>query len=548
MDSEVLLHGVVVTTAITIVIWMTTLLARPAPFRHALWRIALTAFWLAPAIVLVSGWLQVSPLTLQVSVPPLLQQSPGVELPTPQDNGSDRVSAIPSVAPAPRVRPGGLLLLLWAAGAVVGGALLLRDLHAVRRLLYQSSVTGDPVLLERVAGWAAEIGLQKAPALAASGTVTVPTVVGWRAPVVLLPSGFSAGDPSCDAVIVHELAHIRRGDVAVQWVARLTRALCWWHPFVWLIGRKLRASAEEACDDWAVGLTGHAKDYAGMLVQWAEVAVSARNLACAYQGKALIRRVKRILTERKVPTMQLSTRTKVLLAVCAVCVIVAAGLVRVQVVRAQGQEAPEASQAARLPIAGGFAAPIGERQHEADRQRAAVDHERFERTPLHVAAYDGQTAQAEALLAGGAQVNATDKRGQTPLHLAAAKAREEVTELLLEQGADVNAKNDDGVTPLHWAAQNGHVEVVELLLDRGAEIDAKDSVFGMTPLHWAAFYGEVAAAEVLLQRGAAVNARDNRGETPLEAARAGLEIWANLPLEAAHAEVEQLFLDHGGAE
>ena len=96
-------------------------------------------------------------------------------------------------------------------------------------------------------------------------------------------------------------------------------------------------------------------------------------------------------------------------------------------------------------------------------------------------------------------------------------------EALLAGGADVNAKAPDGLTPLHVAAGNGRADAVKALLLGGAMIEAKEMKHGKTPLHWAVFGGGAAAARVLLDAGADVNAKDGRTQTPLAAARLRLK-------------------------
>ncbi|MCK4324625.1 MAG: M56 family metallopeptidase, partial [Armatimonadetes bacterium] len=349
MTHEVLVDALVATTGLGIVVWAASVIARrsSAALRHTLWRIALAGFWLVPLALVTASVLDLDAYAVRVPILPTAEVTQSTEAIGPQGSGS-LATGVPSSAPAAsretrpqqaltagRIDVANWFLLLWVVGAAFGGACFVRNMYGVRRLLSQSSPADDPILTARASHWAAKIGLEKMPALAESETVVVPTVAGWRAPVILLPSGFSVSDAGSDAIIVHELAHIHRGDVATVWLARFTRTLWWWHPLVWLIAHQLRSSAEEACDNWAIALTERRKAYAGVLVHWAEVGASASNLACAYQGKALVRRVKRILTERRIPMLQLSSRTKAVLTVCAFCAVVAAGTLRVAPTQAE---------------------------------------------------------------------------------------------------------------------------------------------------------------------------------------------------------------------
>lgn len=375
MTHEVLVDALVATTGLGIVVWAASVIARrsSASLRHTLWRIALAGFWLVPAILVAATVLDLDAYAIRVPVLSTVQFTQPVEPAGPQGSGPFPLG-VPSSAAATSLqtepqqavtaRPidvANWLLLLWVVGAAFGGACFVRNMYSVRRLLSQSSPADDPILTARASHWAAKIGLEKVPALAESETVVVPTVAGWRTPVILLPSGFSVSDGGSDAIIVHELAHVHRGDVATVWLARFTRTLWWWHPLVWLIAHKLRSSAEEACDNWAIALTERRKAYAGVLVHWAEVGASASNLACAYQGKALVRRVKRILTERRIPMLQLSGRMKAVLAVCAFCAIVAAGTLRVAPTQAESSAVTAQTEAVNtVTITGQVLGPEGQ--------------------------------------------------------------------------------------------------------------------------------------------------------------------------------------------
>lgn len=94
-------------------------------------------------------------------------------------------------------------------------------------------------------------------------------------------------------------------------------------------------------------------------------------------------------------------------------------------------------------------------------------------TALHLAAFFGQPAAAELLIAAEAEIDArsTNTMRVTPLHSAAAGRRPQVVRILLDNDADPTLRQSGGYTPLHSAAMNGDVESTSLLLDAGADPD-----------------------------------------------------------------------------
>lgn len=137
----------------------------------------------------------------------------------------------------------------------------------------------------------------------------------------------------------------------------------------------------------------------------------------------------------------------------------------------------------------------------------------LEMTPLMIAATTGRIPVVEALLRGGAELNAWCIFG-TPLTFAAMTGQAEATRFLLDRGADVAAKRPDGITVLMMAARSGAPEIVRDLLARKANVHATDND-GATALIYAAREGDTHAGELLLKGGAAVDAADSHGWTAL---------------------------------
>jgi ankyrin repeat protein len=163
--------------------------------------------------------------------------------------------------------------------------------------------------------------------------------------------------------------------------------------------------------------------------------------------------------------------------------------------------------------------------------------------PVADAAMRGDSDAVQALVAGGADVNAAQGDGMTGLHWAAERGDEQIAEILIRAAAELNAVTRLGAyTPLHLASRGGHTEVVLELLEAGADARARTSTGGATALHFAAAAGRAEAIRPLLQHGADVNAREmSWGQTPLmfaasagrtDAVRALLESGADYSITA----------------
>jgi ankyrin repeat protein len=156
----------------------------------------------------------------------------------------------------------------------------------------------------------------------------------------------------------------------------------------------------------------------------------------------------------------------------------------------------------------------------------------LEMTPLMIAATTGRIPVVEALLRGGAKLEAWSIFG-TPLTFAAMTGQAEIARFLLDRHADVGARRPDGITVLMMAARSGAPEIVRDLLGRKADVNAKDAD-GATALIYAAREGDMEAGRLLLNGGAAVDAADSHRRTALSYAAVN-----------GHAEFVKLLLEKG---
>src|SRR6267154_2007949 len=123
-----------------------------------------------------------------------------------------------------------------------------------------------------------------------------PAVLGWFRPVVLLPVRALTGlnEEQIEAVIAHELAHIRRFDCFVNLVQIATETLLFYHPAVWWVSQRIRAEREHCCDDEAILICGDAVNYARALTLMEEWRTAPALLMAANRGP-LGERVVRLL-------------------------------------------------------------------------------------------------------------------------------------------------------------------------------------------------------------------------------------------------------------
>jgi TonB family protein len=232
------------------------------------------------------------------------------------------------------------LLALWCIGVAI---LLIRLAAGLLLASRMKSATTQPApedLLRTLRRLARRIGVSRPVQLLNSAIVQVPTVIGWLRPVVLIPFGCLAGlSPlQIEAILAHELAHIRRHDYLISVLQSTIEALLFYHPAVWWVSQNIRREREHCCDDLAVQLTGDPLTYARALSLLEERRATLPTIALAINGGNLTMRIKRLLQSQDTqPTTQLTALTllAVVLIATATCITTAA--------RAQSNRTPNAT-------------------------------------------------------------------------------------------------------------------------------------------------------------------------------------------------------------
>lgn len=165
-------------------------------------------------------------------------------------------------------------ILVWLAGVTVMSAWHLGGWLLVRRMRRLGTRPAGAAVQETFERMLRRLGIHRPTRLLESLRVAVPVVVGWFRPVILLPASAVTGltPQQLEAILAHEMAHIRRWDCLVQALQAVMETLLFYHPAVWWVSRQIRQESEQCCDDLAVGLCGDRRGYAHALAKVAELA------------------------------------------------------------------------------------------------------------------------------------------------------------------------------------------------------------------------------------------------------------------------------------
>ena len=207
------------------------------------------------------------------------------------------LSGLSSSAPFGRMTPAvqSAVLVIWFAGVVALSVRLLGGWVVARRLATDAVRPASAELLTLARQVAGRMALDRIVTVLESSRVRVPVIVGWLKPVVLFPAAtLSSLSPSqIEAILAHELAHIRRHDYLVNLLQSAVETLLFYHPAVWWVSRQVRAEREHCCDDVAVAMCDRLV-YVSALSDLARMS-TAHGAALAATDGSLLRRVRRLL-------------------------------------------------------------------------------------------------------------------------------------------------------------------------------------------------------------------------------------------------------------
>ena len=262
--------------------------------RHLVWLVTLATLLVMPAL---SAW---GPLPLRVlpaaetprAAERLAANPPAVGV-TPVSEPSAAVPAAVASSPSTPsfiddLSGVAIALAVWAVVVLAIGCSLIWSALVVRRLVRRARPLDAPEWLAPLWEVSDRLGLEEAPRLLRSEDAKMPFACGVLEATIVLPADCDSW--SLDrrrAVLLHELAHVRRHDLLGHTLGRLACAVYWFHPLVWTAAKQLRSESERACDDLALACGTRATDYAEHLL---DIVTSVRRDATPSVALAMARR------------------------------------------------------------------------------------------------------------------------------------------------------------------------------------------------------------------------------------------------------------------
>jgi beta-lactamase regulating signal transducer with metallopeptidase domain len=268
--------------------------------RHLVWLVTLAALLLVPGLT-AWGPISLRVLPARATAPvatPTTGRTPTVSVDRAPNPNSVTPPILTETAPSPSlgaevssspVLSGlSIIFLVWAVVVLAIAASLGYAATMVRRIVNRSRPLDSEDWLTPLWEVSDRLSLDEPPRLLRSEDAKMPFACGVFNPTIVLPA--ECDNWSLDrrrAVLLHELAHVRRHDLVGHTLGRLACAVYWFHPLVWTAAKQLRSESERACDDLALACGARATDYAEHLL---DIVTSVRRDATPSVALAMARR------------------------------------------------------------------------------------------------------------------------------------------------------------------------------------------------------------------------------------------------------------------
>src|SRR5436190_5776604 len=270
--------------------------------RHLVWLVTLATLMLVPAL---TAW---APIPLRVlpaasvetplsapSVTNDLATTPGTKIENTAPDAGNPANGAPAspsieqeITSSPVLSGISILLLVWGVVVLAIASSLAYAALMVKRIVSRARPLSSEDWVTPLWEVSDRLSLEEPPRLLRSEDAKMPFACGLFNPTIVLPA--ECDNWSLDrrrAVLLHELAHVRRHDLIGHTLGRLACAVYWFHPLVWTAAKQLRSESERACDDLALACGARATDYAEHLL---DIVTSVKRDATPSVALAMARR------------------------------------------------------------------------------------------------------------------------------------------------------------------------------------------------------------------------------------------------------------------
>lgn len=192
------------------------------------------------------------------------------------------------------------IVLIWFLVICARSIQLFAGLYSIKRIRNTQISPAGVYWEDRVKALALQFGIAQVVQIVQSGIVKVPMVVGHLKPLILIPVGLINGlsAKEVEAIICHELAHIKRRDYLVNILQSLMEIIFFFNPAVLWISKLIREERESCCDDMTISNTNDKVNYISALISCQEFQGENPQYAMAVSGSDnhLVQRVKRMVS------------------------------------------------------------------------------------------------------------------------------------------------------------------------------------------------------------------------------------------------------------
>ncbi|PWU01251.1 MAG: hypothetical protein C5B52_07585 [Bacteroidetes bacterium] len=210
------------------------------------------------------------------------------------------------------------VIFCWKCVRMMGG------LFYTQRIRTHKGVDVSKEWNEKFNSLCAGLQIRRVIKLLQSELVRVPVVIGHFRPIIIIPLGYLANIPASqmEAVIIHELAHIKRNDFITNLLQHLVETVFFFNPGLMWISSLLREERENCCDDIALQITKDRKQFVEALIRFKEYSLSLSSPALAFPGKKnqLFERVSRIIFEKN-KSLKVSEKLFSLFSLLVLCIL-----------------------------------------------------------------------------------------------------------------------------------------------------------------------------------------------------------------------------------